>query len=158
MTTLYLDTEFNGFGGSLISIALFDPEGMDFYMALDLGAYIIDPWVAEHVIPVLGKVLPVPYRMVQGTILSYLARKPKPLVIVADWPADFEHLFRLMNTGAPWCVDIPLSAVLVSSPELHPDVPHNALSDAKALAEWHQTTLVPAFDWSALQTLRKASP
>ncbi len=145
MTTLYLDTEFNGFGGALISIGLHDPDGLDFYGivgGLPIGD--IDPWVAKHVIPKLGAEtwVVVPYKLLQRRVSDYLARKPKPLNIVADWPADFEHLFALLNTGAPWRVDVPLTAVLLSTDavDLKSETPHNALSDARALANWHRQT------------------
>ena len=50
----FLDTEFNGFGGALISLALVpEAEGAPpFYAALDCP----EPteWVAAHVLPVLG--------------------------------------------------------------------------------------------------------
>ena len=52
----FLDTEFNGFGGELISIALVPEYGdQEFYAVLPLPAYL-HPWVERHVIPYLGNV------------------------------------------------------------------------------------------------------
>src|SRR3546814_14895388 len=49
----FLDTEFNGFGGDLISLALVPEYGdQDFYVSLPLPAQI-HPWVEQNVIPYL---------------------------------------------------------------------------------------------------------
>ncbi|MEJ5976475.1 hypothetical protein WG901_07505 [Novosphingobium sp. PS1R-30] len=49
----FLDAEYNGFGGELISIALVpeDEATAPFYAALVCAAPT--PWVAEHVLPML---------------------------------------------------------------------------------------------------------
>ena len=55
----FLDTEFNGFGGVLISVALV-PEHADdeeFYVSLPLPDDV-EPWVAQHVVPYLRHVPP----------------------------------------------------------------------------------------------------
>nr|MBA4771246.1 hypothetical protein [Sphingobium sp.] len=52
----FLDTEFNGFGGTLISVALVPEHGdQEFYVSLPLPDEI-EPWVAKHVIPYLRHV------------------------------------------------------------------------------------------------------
>ena len=51
---LYLDTEFNGFGGELISMALVGDVGFEWYQVLYLPDEV-DPWVAENVVPILNK-------------------------------------------------------------------------------------------------------
>jgi len=54
----FLDTEFNGFGGALISLALVPEIGdQDFYVSLPLPAEI-HPWVEKNVIPYLRFVPP----------------------------------------------------------------------------------------------------
>ena len=54
----FLDTEFNGFGGALISVALVPEHGDDdFYASLPLPD-VIEPWVERHVIPYLRHVPP----------------------------------------------------------------------------------------------------
>jgi hypothetical protein len=50
---LFLDCEYNGFGGPLISMALVTEDGREFYEVLPCE----DPesWVAQHVMPNLNK-------------------------------------------------------------------------------------------------------
>ncbi len=136
---LYLDTEFNEtFSASdLISLALVDPvSDYNFYEVVAIPEKL-DPWVAEHVIPFLDKE-PIGLPAFKDALRTYL--KPwNNLTVIADWPADFAWLCRSIMLPGHYTVDIPLTMTLVSSAELHPVVPHNALSDAKALAEWHQS-------------------
>ena len=132
----FLDAEFNGFGGQLISLALV-PEDLGkvpFYEALSCGGPT--SWVADHVLPVLLK-LPVARREMTAKLASYLGTDSEP-VVIADWPEDIAHLALMMITGPGWrlpsprlvleLLDLPLfdSAVLSS-------VPHNAYYDAVAL-------------------------
>lgn len=49
---LYLDTEFNGHGGELISMALASTGGTHFYVELPLPQNV-QPWIAENVVPKL---------------------------------------------------------------------------------------------------------
>lgn len=53
---LYIDCEFNGFGGQLISMALVAEDGTEFYEVVPLLEEVT-PWVAEHVMPVLNYVV-----------------------------------------------------------------------------------------------------
>ena len=135
----FVDAEFNGFGGQLISLALVpeDPGGLPFYEAL----VCVEPtsWVANHVLPVLQK-LPVTRSEMIAKLASYLRADPEPLV-TADWPEDIAHMALLMITGPGWrlpsprlifeLLDLPLfdSTVLSS-------VPHNACHDAVALRSY----------------------
>ena len=52
----FLDTEYDGFGGPLISLALVPEDGgEELYLVLDQDA--TDPWVERNVIPFLDHVL-----------------------------------------------------------------------------------------------------
>lgn len=135
---LYLDTEFNGFGGSLISLAIYDPNppaGHHFYEVCELPEKI-DPWVAEHVIPKLGKA-PIGRKAFTEALRSYLRSKPENPTIIADWPNDLALFFDALMVEGHWNVDIPVTARLLESGQLWPKLPHNAFSDAHALAIWH---------------------
>ena len=44
----FLDTEFNGFGGTLISLALVSELGTSIYLIYPLTG-MIDPWARDHV-------------------------------------------------------------------------------------------------------------
>lgn len=133
--TLFLDTEFNGHGGELISLALVsDLTGAKLYGVLPLPADL-HPWVRENVVQVLDQE-PEPIEEFRLRLRLFLERHAGE-DIVADWPDDFAHLMRLMSGpeyAASWVVECRM--VLVKSGEVRPARPHNALSDAKALAEW----------------------
>ena len=132
----YLDAEFNGFGGALISIALV-PETDDmppFYEAVTCRDPT--PWVAAHVLPALDT-RPIAYEALQNAFADYLASDPHP-VLVADWPEDIVHAARLLATDdgrrlIVSAVRFELAEVVsFSSAELS-HAPHNAYHDAVAL-------------------------
>lgn len=139
---LFLDTEFNGFGGKLISLALVAENGAEFYEVWHIPANP-HPWVEEHVLPFLaienrmGKPLnPHDYQ-------EKLARFLMPFdgaEIIADWPSDFEHLCHMMTYAgqqAGWRIPINCTMRLIRSGDIRPEIPHNALSDARALRDWY---------------------
>ena len=49
---LFIDTEFNGFGGELISMAIVAEDGREWYGILPVADKLVE-WVEEHVRPVL---------------------------------------------------------------------------------------------------------
>lgn len=139
--SLYLDCEFNGHGGQLISLALVSDRachndvGGAFYGVLPLPDRI-HPWVAENVIPVLRREpeTRAEFQMRLKVFLERHAGAP----IIADWPYDFALLMDVMCSDdyeRSWFV--PCTMRLIKSGEVTPDVPHNALSDAWALMNWH---------------------
>jgi hypothetical protein len=135
--TLYLDTEFNGHNGEIISLAIVCAEGDDeFYGELSLPHYI-EPWVAENVVPHLDGVTDT-LDQFRGRLRNFLEQHAGD-VIIADWPGDFSRLMQLMcgpDYERHWIV--PLTMQLAVSGELKPEKPHHALSDARALMEWDQ--------------------
>lgn len=132
---LYLDTEFNGFDGQLISLALVSSEdGEEFYGVLPLPSKI-HPWVKEHVIPYLVQDSE-PHHMFRSRLALYLLRHQHE-TIIADWPADFVHLLECLYEPNGMSYKIELDFRLVNSGKLDPVIPHNALSDARALMYWH---------------------
>jgi len=137
MSRLYLDTEFNGHGGELISLALAAPDDKHWYGELPLP-HGIDPWVAEHVIPHTGAKVMLP-DLFRASLSEYL-RTRSGATIYADWPDDFAHLMRLMS-GPEYAQSfmIPCTMRLIVTPdgEPKPAIPHHALSDAVALMNWH---------------------
>jgi hypothetical protein len=140
----FLDTEFNGFGGALLSIALVPEDGSEFYVTLSFNGDL-DPWVERNVIPYLdhvpvGLVAPRFSRGDAAIELShYLAGDPHP-IMVADWPEDIAQFCNLLMTGPGLMVPVPpLGFDLISlggfSTAANSAVPHNALHDARALKE-----------------------
>jgi hypothetical protein len=135
----FLDAEFNGFGGQLISLALVpeDPEAVPFYEALPCAQP--EPWVADQVLPAL-QTRPISRPEMIAKLAAYLRGDPEP-VVIADWPEDIAHLALLMVTGPGWRMPSPrfrfelLDLPLFDSAMLS-KVPHNALHDAVALRDY----------------------
>ncbi len=139
----FLDAEFNGFGGQLISLALVpeDRNATPFYAALP--CLEPEPWTAEHVMPVLATV-PIERAAMTQKLADYLRSDSDPLV-VADWPEDIAHLALLMVTGPGSRLATPtLMFELLDLPlfdaETKSAVPHNARNDAEALREYVMRT------------------
>lgn len=142
---LYLDTEFDGHGGELISLALAADDGTHWYGIF--SPYCADEWVSEHVHPKLFAMKPTiegDNAVLRFSLKEYLLAR-SGCTIWADWPADFEHLMHLMcgdyysESFAPPCT---MQLIVTPDGELKPEHPHNALSDAIALMLWHKTQLL----------------
>ena len=140
----FLDTEFNGFGGALISLALVPEDGQEFYVTLKCPDPLV-PWVERNVVPFLdhvpvGLVSPrVSRREAAGAVSAYLVGDPEP-ELVADWPEDLTLFCSLLMTAPGEMVPVPpLTFRLVPLPGFstaaNSAVPHNALHDARALRD-----------------------
>lgn len=140
----FLDTEFNGFNGALLSIALVPEEGEEFYAVLECGDPI-EPWVGRHVLPYLDTVPPglrqraLSRAGAAASLQHYLQVDDDPL-IVADWPEDIAHFSMLLLTGPGTMIPVPpLRLQLLPLPGFstaaNSAVPHNALHDARALRD-----------------------
>jgi hypothetical protein len=138
----FLDTEYNGWGGALLSLALVPDDGEELYLTLDWDG-ALEPWVERNVIPYLdtvpdGLVSPRLKRAdAARTLAHYLAGDPEPL-IVADWPEDIAQFNMLLLTGPGTMVEVPpLSFRFLElsgfSTAANSKVPHNALHDARSL-------------------------
>ena len=134
VTTLYLDTEFNGFDGQFISAALVAEDGREWYQAT--FCHHPTDWVAKHVIPVIGIRL-LMYEELQESLRLFL-QKYEEVTIVCDWPRDVEHFCKLLmlEDGSGRMIRTPrLTFVIDTSLSDYTDSlkPHNALADANAL-------------------------
>jgi hypothetical protein len=142
----FLDTEYNGFGGALISLALVPEDGSEeFYVALECEPPL-DPWVERHVIPFLDMVPDglvsrprLTRRAAAEALAAWLAHDEAP-DIVADWPEDLAQFAMLLVTGPGMMIQMPpLSLHLLPlggfSTAANSVVPHNALHDARALRD-----------------------
>ena len=142
MTYVYVDTEFNGFGGDLISMALVSDDGDGWYGVLPLPEKV-HPWVAENVVPKLYSP-PQTREVFRETLHAFLRTIHDPHFI-ADSAIDIEHLCACMP-GDSWETTLKINFVasVLTEAEPAPADPHNALSDAIALKEWHQAEMAPA--------------
>ena len=149
----FLDCEFNGFGGELISLAL-SGEVNELYIARpeeELDQLVPHTWVEEHVLPVLSIPSARP-RLVAlehfgRAIQKFLVEDPSP-TLVADWPEDLMHLMQCLIIAPGHMVRIPdLSLRLLHISAFPTDmvdaVQHNALWDARALRRAVQATSHP---------------
>ncbi|CAN5471427.1 hypothetical protein BH09PSE4_BH09PSE4_02910 [soil metagenome] len=130
----FLDTEFNGFGGALVSIALVpeDENAAPFYEAVRC----IDPtpWVAQHVLPVL-QTNPLERAEVARRFADYLGDDEDP-ILVADWPEDIaQAAMLLVAQGRRAPIDRMTFRFIdpIGFDSSRSDVPHNAYHDAVAL-------------------------
>jgi hypothetical protein len=140
----FLDTEYNGWGGELLSLALVPDDGEELYLTIDWDG-VLDKWVERNVVPYLDMVpdsLTSP-RMSRadaaGTLAHYLAGDPAPL-IVADWPEDIAQINMLLVTGPGVMSEVPglrfeFLPLSGFSTAANSRVPHNALHDARALRD-----------------------
>ena len=140
----FLDTEYNGWGGALLSLALVPDQGEELYLTLDWDG-ALEPWVERNVIPYLDMVAHdlVSPRMSRSdaarAIAHYLAGDPDPL-IVADWPEDIALFNALLVTGPGVMAEVPglmfqFMPLTGFSTAANSKVAHNALHDARALRD-----------------------
>jgi hypothetical protein len=133
---LFLDTEFNGFMGGLMSMALVpeDDSVLKFYKELEMKDQL-DPWVKEHVVPFLdGK--PLSRSEFQNSLASYLWIIGE-CTIVADWPDDIRHFCESLIVGPGDSIALvhKIHFVLDTKLPYVSQVPHHALFDAIGIRE-----------------------
>lgn len=132
---IFLDCEYNEHCGDLISIALVcASDGNSFYEVLHCANPT--PWVAENVMPILGKA-PLSRPDVAKRLSAFLMRY-ESVIIQADWPEDIAHFCMLMITSNKGqCIQHPKIDFKIRDFEYVSAIPHNALEDAKAMrAAW----------------------
>ena len=140
----FLDTEYNGWGGELLSLALVPDDGEELYLTLDWKGPL-EQWVERHVLPYFDAVPEslVSPRMSRAdaarTVAHYLAGDSEPL-IVADWPEDLALFNALLVTGPGVMAEVPairfqFMPLAGFSTAANSKVPHNALHDARALRD-----------------------
>jgi hypothetical protein len=129
---LFIDGEWNSYGGELISLALVPAIGEHFYEVL--GCDNPDPWVAENVMPKLGKDR-ISMALMQEFLEVYLSQF-ESIHIVADWPEDIMWFCKVLVTGPGTRINTPPLSLEVLRVDTVSKNPHNALADANALRSW----------------------
>jgi hypothetical protein len=138
----FLDTEYDGFGGKLLSLALVPEDGSEeLYLVLDEP--VTDPWVERHVVPYFDAVPEgmksprLPRSQAADALARWLAHDGSA-EIIADWPEDLAQLAMLLVTGPGEMRPVP--GLVLRYVPLHgfstaanSAVPHNALHDARSL-------------------------
>ena len=138
---LFLDTEFNGFGGKLMSLALV-PENDShraFYKEIEMTDQL-EPWVRENVMPHLI-MIPCSHHDFQQALAQYLW-EVGDCTIIADWPDDIRHFCESLVTGPGERISMPsrIKFELDLDIEYESRVPHNALHDAIGIREYYRMT------------------
>lgn len=136
----FLDTEFDGFGGPLISLALVREDGASVYGVVSDQAS--DPWVQENVLPILephadsrfGTIGPA---LLAKLIADFLRGDGNP-IIITDWPADIRYFCGLIEFPGGQMAAIPHLKFELHRVDAYPTtlpgaVQHNAWWDAMAL-------------------------
>lgn len=144
----FLDTEYNGAGGELLSLALVPDEGDELYVTLQASQPLVE-WVERNVLPYLDSV-PEQLRWPRlsradaaDALERYLRHDDEP-VIVADWPEDVAQFCNLMITGPGDMIELRhltfrLLPLTNFSTAANSRIPHNALHDARALRDHYRS-------------------
>lgn len=145
MGRIYLDTEFNGFKGELLSVGLINDAGASLYAVFPPPPNGLDLWVATHVVPILDSVprgIPAEHTSItafQKVLQRFLrAEGEEEIRIVTDWPDDVKYFSELLITGPGKMIDIPGIVFEVVRVDAYVSPPmgavqHNAMWDAIAL-------------------------
>lgn len=135
----YLDCEFDGHNGPLLSMALVSEDGAYAYLATNVVA--TDPWVIENVLPVMNDIVPliVHPEEVGPYLLAILGDDWSP-VVIADSVVDIGRFCRAISTGldGQWSsvngnIKFEVHDVNCYPTGLADAVQHNAYWDAMAL-------------------------
>ncbi|NBR25956.1 MAG: hypothetical protein EBU08_19680 [Micrococcales bacterium] len=142
MTKYYLDTEFNGFGGELLSIALVEEGNVSSFYATLKQPEGYEEWVRDNVVPILYSVpekIWIFRELKKIQITAILQEYLKPNAhIIADWPDDIRYFCDLLITAPGGMINIPRISFEVVKIDAYPTilsgaVRHNAWWDAQAL-------------------------
>ena len=142
-TRFYIDCEFDGHNGPLLSLAIVRDDDYSIHMRIAQEAK--DPWVRKNVMPLMDQHKATQSGIVYindvgGVIRAFIGDCSCP-VIIADSPVDIARFCRALSTGpdGEWAsADYPAMRFEVHNVNCYPtDLPgavqHNAWWDAIAL-------------------------
>lgn len=141
----YIDCEFNGFGGELISMALIAGNGKNIYLINLDRTGMPEKWVRENVIPILydcpAKPIECSLNLWPNMIFDFIKETYDGSIhIIADWPDDLKYFCQTIITGPGKMIGIPAMTMEMARVESYPTklqgaVHHNAWWDAMALKD-----------------------
>ena len=141
MTRYFLDTEFNGMGGKLLTLAMVCEDGRELYLATLHHDETVDGWVLENVVPVVSSIGAMPkyvnHDQFGASIYEFLKDDPMPS-IMADWPDDIAYFCKAIIVGPGKVINLQRLQFYWVRIDAYPTslpgaVQHNALWDARAL-------------------------
>ena len=138
---IFIDCEFNEFGGDLISMALVADDGQEFYEVLELeNDEKYGSWVFNNVVPWLNKD-PIAKTWFQSKLWQFI-NQWDDVHIIADWPDDIKYFCMSLITGPGVAINTPLKLTMQIDRELSTEssaILHNALEDARAIRRsWYR--------------------
>lgn len=141
MVKIFIDCEFNEFGGDLISMALVADDGQEFYEVLPLeNDEKYGSWVYFNVVPYLNKPA-IPKVVFQDRLWRFL-KQWEEVHIIADWPDDIKYFCMSLIMAPGMAIDTPLKLTMQIDRELNTKssaIPHNALEDARSIRRsWYK--------------------
>lgn len=145
MSRYYIDCEFDGHGGEMLSMAVVSEDGRGLYLCIADKPDLLGDWVEENVWPLVHLKLPIgrtaAYTKDWGHFLRRFIGETTSPVIIADSPVDIWRFCQALSSDGPheWhSVDNPKLTFEVRNVDCYPtDLPgavqHNAWWDAMAL-------------------------
>lgn len=134
---VFIDCEFNGFGGDLLSMALVADDGEEFYEVRSLEKdqeYV--RWVADNVVPHLNKD-PVNREVFQSRLWQFI-NEYSEVHLIADWPDDIKYFCMELIVTPGVCINTPPVLTMEINRQLSSTssvILHNALEDARAIKQ-----------------------
>lgn len=145
----WIDTEFDGFGGTLLSLAIVAEDNRYLYLVYPGYEHENDyeePWVVQNVLPIMYSV-PEGYEAITITdwdegaklILEFFRNDSSP-TIISDWPDDIKYFCQAIMVGPGRMVSLDNLTFKMFRVDAYPTalegaVQHNALWDALALQQ-----------------------
>lgn len=139
---IYIDGEWNGYGGELISMALLSrettyPHAINyFYEVLPCSNPI--EWVSLNVIPALDQ-NPITKEEFTEKLRVFLGQFDT-VNIIADWPEDIAYFCNAIVTGPGQRIDTPPLSMEVHRIDTKSVLPHNAFWDAMAFMKYMESS------------------
>lgn len=129
----FIDCEFNGGHGELISMAIVSEDGQRVFYEVVEHKAPTEEWVAEHVMPILNKPA-IPMAAFKERLKKFLDAFPK-LTLIADHAADLFYFTQVIIGAEGWMMveyqlDLRVDPAISAKKSTQK---HNALEDAKAL-------------------------
>lgn len=141
----FLDVEFDGRKGDIISLALLTENDKDYLYLIASDVEVTVPWVQDNVVPILKDIGDYFYNECRqldfGPMLRNFLKNDDDIVIIADSPVDIGWFCSTYMTGIDgnWMSNKKRRmSLFVENVETYPNnlegcIRHNALHDARAL-------------------------
>lgn len=142
----FIDAEFDGFGGQLLSLAIVREDEKSLYLVYPEPEEYQEPWVIKNVVPIMFNIPPGHEATVvsdwgEGArFIQEFFRNDSAPVLIFDWPDDIKYFCQALMVGPGQMVGLDNLTMRMFRVNAYPTalsgaVQHNALWDALALAQ-----------------------